>query len=986
MSYNIVSVTFGSQTRVIAPEIEYQFDVQQILVINGLELPEYYTVEFCNEGDAETQPALGTDEGVAIPNNLLQTGDRILAYLVLSEDDSVQTRREIVIPVRQRPVRGELARTQNEKTQLDHVIELLETAVEDAQEAAEDAEAQVSHYPKIVEGYWYVYDPDEDTWASTGIRAEGEQGDAFTYDDFTEEQLAALTGPQGPKGDKGDTGDQGPQGEQGDQGVPGPQGPKGDQGIRGLQGPQGAQGPQGETGPQGAQGPKGDTGDQGPQGAQGPRGLQGEQGPKGDKGDTGAKGDQGEKGDPGDPGLGIPAGGTKGQLLAKASDENYDGEWIDPPEMDAEHVSYDSTETYSDGTVGAELSEINSALSSLSSVTEIIDTASGAIASFPDGAGLPMRSLLAQIEPQQDLHGQDAPYPAGGGKNKIDEDTVWASFLQSDGSFLGRGGDISPIKCYIPSELVGTQLTFSAYIKKPSGSSISNIRVEATAGGSSNIGNVVNSESYTLSKVTFTPTATSDYVRIAYGDGSTENLQFKDVQLEAGSSATTFAPYSNICPISGWQSLSGQRTGVNVFGGEAFANAIMEKVPNATIDTVNKTVTFTASKINGIVLFDKFKPNTQYTFFCRSIGNATNLDIVYTDGVRYGISTNGATLSNPSKSILCISGSWHTGNTTVYYEDFGVIEGALTADDFVPYTGEPVSVTFGALGKNLLPNKIYKENAYRMQLGIASTSEYIKLPAGTYKVSVGYASGVTAGSVFWCDGTGDAHDSTVITLPNDSDRVRIWIFKDGLQVSDVLWWQVELGSSASSYEPYNDTVYGGTATYNGDGTWTLVADHFLYVYDGTERFEKSGTALNGFYNNLINPVVIPQKFPAMINYGDVAEITSEISSMFKMTRDANYYKTTYGVCYLDSGMNFDCDPAIFGSTIDSFKAKLAELYSAGTPVSVFAKIATPLTYTITTGELISTLVGQNNVWVDTGDVSVTYQASIKGYIDKVLAS
>lgn len=55
----------------------------------------------------------------------------------------------------------------------------------------------------------------------------GDQGAAFTYADFSEEQLAALkgekgdtgdTGPQGEKGEKGDTGDTGPQGEQGEPG------------------------------------------------------------------------------------------------------------------------------------------------------------------------------------------------------------------------------------------------------------------------------------------------------------------------------------------------------------------------------------------------------------------------------------------------------------------------------------------------------------------------------------------------------------------------------------------------------------------------------------------------------------------------------------------------------------------------------------------------------------------------------------------------
>ena len=40
----------------------------------------------------------------------------------------------------------------------------------------------------------------------------GDKGDAFTYEDFTPEQLAAL---KGEKGDKGDAGPQGPQGPQG---------------------------------------------------------------------------------------------------------------------------------------------------------------------------------------------------------------------------------------------------------------------------------------------------------------------------------------------------------------------------------------------------------------------------------------------------------------------------------------------------------------------------------------------------------------------------------------------------------------------------------------------------------------------------------------------------------------------------------------------------------------------------------------------------
>lgn len=59
----------------------------------------------------------------------------------------------------------------------------------------------------------------------------GDKGDPFTYNDFTPEQLAFLTGPKGEKGDKGDKGEQGIKGDKGDIGDPG-----GVNSINGLQG------------------------------------------------------------------------------------------------------------------------------------------------------------------------------------------------------------------------------------------------------------------------------------------------------------------------------------------------------------------------------------------------------------------------------------------------------------------------------------------------------------------------------------------------------------------------------------------------------------------------------------------------------------------------------------------------------------------------------------------------------------------------------
>ncbi len=193
-----------------------------------------------------------------------------------------------------------------------------------------------------------------------------------------------LTGAQGPKGDtgatgpagdpstvpgpKGDTGERGPQGETGPTGaastIPGPQGPKGDKGDTGPAGAPGTPGPAGtdvadfffEDGTlklemsngsvweafipvsEGGSGTPGEDGvgvvsvaingtghllvtlsdgnviDAGV--AKGADGAAGATGPKGDTGATGANG------------IGVPAGGSTGQVLRKTNGTDYNTSWI----------------------------------------------------------------------------------------------------------------------------------------------------------------------------------------------------------------------------------------------------------------------------------------------------------------------------------------------------------------------------------------------------------------------------------------------------------------------------------------------------------------------------------------------------------------------------------------------------------------------------------------------------------------------------------
>lgn len=45
-----------------------------------------------------------------------------------------------------------------------------------AVEVVQDVEEAASHYPKIVNDYWWVWDVQTDTWVNTGVKARGEGG------------------------------------------------------------------------------------------------------------------------------------------------------------------------------------------------------------------------------------------------------------------------------------------------------------------------------------------------------------------------------------------------------------------------------------------------------------------------------------------------------------------------------------------------------------------------------------------------------------------------------------------------------------------------------------------------------------------------------------------------------------------------------------------------------------------------------------------
>lgn len=137
--------------------------------------------------------------------------------------------------------------------------------------------------------------------------------------------------------------------------------PLGTDEVTGVQGPEGPQGPPGDPGADGADGAPGTPGAPGSVWREGTGvpsnglGINGDfylndangdvylksagayavvaniRGPQGVQGNPGVDGNDGAPGTDGADGVGVPVGGTVGQLLAKNSGTDFDTEWVDPP-------------------------------------------------------------------------------------------------------------------------------------------------------------------------------------------------------------------------------------------------------------------------------------------------------------------------------------------------------------------------------------------------------------------------------------------------------------------------------------------------------------------------------------------------------------------------------------------------------------------------------------------------------------------------------
>ena len=202
---------------------------------------------------------------------------------------------------------------------------------------------------------------------------------------------------------------------------------------------------------------------------------------------------------------------------------------------------------------------------------------------------------MVSIEPVQDLHGYDHPWPAGGGVNKFNPSDLRTS-KRLGNTQVGKpaalfGSSATDTYVNIAYLTVGTWTISYAMNGTPFST---NLRV----------GCICDSDGIVLQGgiTTWVSTATTLQIKVTVAgylwasfDKNTINLQ-----IESGSSASPYAPYSNICPISGWTRANVYHSGADTSDATTYSITFPSAagmVYGGTLDVTNGVLTVDRAQI-----------------------------------------------------------------------------------------------------------------------------------------------------------------------------------------------------------------------------------------------------------------------------------------------------------------------------------------------------------------------------------------------------
>lgn len=291
--------------------------------------------------------------------------------------------------------------------------------------------------------------------------------------------------------------------------------------------------------------------------------------------------------------------------------------------------------------------------------------------------------------------------------------------------------------------------------------------------------------------------------------------------------------------------------------------------------------------------------------------------------------------------------------------------GTPSPENIRPIKGRD-SVSITHTGKNIIPypyERIEKVGDSYTESGITYTLlndgaiHFAGIPESIFGMTIAtnnlsrFGKLVTSGKIFYDSG---------------NNKTFIYPFKLGEKVSETVYPQIEVGTTATSYEaPMGHrittltlprTIYGGTVdAVTGEGQETYVMRNL----DGTELWGafRIPNGQTRWYFNMETPLVEG----------------SCLSNIYKSRTAGELYDGMDGVSAQDTYI-LVLDSRYGAATQENWKAYLAAQYAAGTPVQIAYKLATPTPFTATGAQPIPALSGVNTAVTDADSVTVTGRA------------
>lgn len=295
---------------------------------------------------------------------------------------------------------------------------------------------------------------------------------------------------------------------------------------------------------------------------------------------------------------------------------------------------------------------------------------SGNPITITDALPVPVKSLVANVEPIQDLHGYDYPWVGGAGKNKLWTELSNIKSINTDGTWNDNVYSINGIDYTISTNSSGNvtkivangtatanatlnvnsnfdTTNFNGYIysclTQAGGSGVFRSAIQQNGSPWAEMANDTGSGSTITTPSSGTK---AGRVWIAISSGRTvSNLEFYPMVRPSGTDST-FAPYSNICPISGLTEVEVDVEGKNHFNKNASDLVTSKYLNYQTGGFVNND----NWDVSGLI---KVRPNTQCVVSGLNNLGASNFEVCFYDNNETyisGITQNAMTFTTPSNT------------------------------------------------------------------------------------------------------------------------------------------------------------------------------------------------------------------------------------------------------------------------------------------------------------------------------------------------